>query len=123
MRIDAAGGPSIGGFPFSVKQIGVRQLRGISSASAERLYMPPAGTVETSVPNFGAPACAIGPEFLWKRVRHNDTNSVHNDYAVRLVSERERYGTVHAEHPQLEQHPGQLGSRRRCRRQLNLRHH
>src|SRR5258707_6984310 len=112
MRIDAAGGPSIGGIPFSAKPISVRQFRGISSASVKRLYMPPAGTVETSAPNFGAPACAIGPEFLWKRVRRNRTNSVHNDYAVRLVRERERYGTVHAEHPQLEQHSGQLGSRR-----------
>src|SRR6267378_2403496 len=120
MRIDAAGGPSIGGTPFSVKQIGVRQFRGISSASAERLYMPPAGTVETSASNFGAPPFAIGPEFLWRRFQHT-RGAYADDHSLlrRIFGGSERNGSMHSKHPQLEQHSGRLASRWRCRRQLN----
>src|SRR6266403_2628314 len=123
MRIDVAGGPSIGGTPFSVKQIGVRQFRGISSASAEPLYIPPAGTVETSACNFVAPPCAIGPEFLWKRVQHT-RGGYADDHSLlrRIFGGSERNGSMHSQHPQLEQHSGRLASRWRCRRQLNLRH-
>ena len=102
MRIDVAGGPSIGGTPFSVKQIGVRQFRGISSASAERLYMPPAGTVETSASNFGAPPCAIGPEFLWRRFQHprgayaDDHSLLRRIFGISIIAKNRERGGVYA---------------------------
>src|SRR5258705_3177888 len=101
MRIDVVGGPSIGGTPFSVKQICVRKFREISSATAERLYMPPSSTVKTSASNFGAPPFAIGPQFLWKRVQH-PRGAYADDHSLlrRIFGGSERNGSMHSKHPQ-----------------------
>ena len=105
-------------YAWALGKAGIGQLGGISSASVEQHCVPAKGTMEQCVSGRGASSRALCAEFLRPRRQLQYTGSYpeHINLLCHFVPDGKWTNTMYRNHIESEQHPGQLGSRRRRRR-------